>query len=80
MTVEELLAAFADELDEAPWLRVWVEDGDESLVEARQRFDQCVDEAMVSLRARGVEVRSLVVTAGGIETTMLAPPPSEVTS
>jgi hypothetical protein len=80
VTVEELVATFADELDEAPWLRVWVEDGDESLVEARQRFDECVREATVALRARGVEVRSLVVTADGVETTMLAPPPSEVTS
>jgi hypothetical protein len=33
---------------------------------------------VVSLRARGVEVRSLVVAEGGVETTMLAPPPSEV--
>jgi hypothetical protein len=80
MTVEELLATFADEIDEAPWLRVWVEDGDDSLVEARQRFEECVSEALVHLRARGVEVRSLAVTADGVETTMLAPPPSAVTS
>jgi hypothetical protein len=42
MTVEELLAEFADEIGAEPWLRVWVEDGDESLVEARQRLDECV--------------------------------------
>jgi hypothetical protein len=78
VTVEELLAEYADEIDQEPWLRPWLADGDESLVEARQRLGECVREATVALGARGIEVRSLAVTADGVETTMLAPPPPEV--
>jgi hypothetical protein len=72
MTAEELLAAFAGELDESPWLRAFVSDGDTSLDEAERRWRDAVAAAKVELRAKGVELHRRMTTRHGLQTTCLA--------
>jgi hypothetical protein len=72
MTVEELLAEYAAELAEEPWLRAFIEPDDEDLQPADARWREAQTEAKVQLRAKGVELRRRAVTKSGLRTTSLA--------
>ena len=72
MTRAELCRRHADELGESPWLRPWVEDGDEDLGAAEARYREAVTAAKVELRARGVELHRRMTTRHGLQTTCLA--------
>jgi hypothetical protein len=72
VTVEELLVLHAGALAEKPWLRIYVEDGDESLDEAEARWREAVAAARVELRSRGVELHRRMTTRTGLRTTALA--------
>jgi hypothetical protein len=71
VTVNELLARHADELA-APWLRPFVEDGDEDLGPAKKRWTDCQRSSRLALRARGVELHRRVRGRNGLSTTALA--------
>lgn len=71
-TAAELAAIYAAELDEAPELRPFIEDGDVDLEAARERFACCVRDAKLELHSRGVTVHRRAVTPSGLQTTMLA--------
>ena len=72
MTVKELFAEHADELAAAPWLRAFVEDGDETLEPATKRWEDCQRRARLALRARGVELYRRMRGRNGLSTTALA--------
>lgn len=63
-TMEEALA-------ERPWLKPFLEDGDEDLEPAERRWSEAVREAKAELRRLGVVVHERARTRSGLETTAL---------
>lgn len=58
-------------LEKRPWLRPFVEDGDQSLAPAERRWNEAVELAMAELEKLGIEIYKRMKTAGGMETTAL---------
>jgi hypothetical protein len=72
MTTSELLELFADELKERPELRAFIEDDDEDLEPAKERWRDCQHRSRLALRARGVELHHRIRGRNGLSTTALA--------
>jgi hypothetical protein len=73
----DVLKLFADELAARPWLRPFVEDGDESLEPAEKRWEDCQRRSRLALRARGVELHRRVRGHNGLTTTAVDVKPGE---
>lgn len=59
------------ELKSKPWLQPFIEDGDEDLGPAKERWREAVDLAIRQLEEMGVEVHQRMRTESGLETTAL---------
>jgi hypothetical protein len=77
MTIKELFAEHAAKLAAAPWLKAFVEDGDESLEPATARWQDCQRRSRLALRARGVELHRRVRGHNGLTTTAVDVKPGE---
>lgn len=72
MNTSELRKLFADELAERPYLRAFIEDDDEDLEPAKERWRDCQRRSRLALRARGVDLHRRVRGRNGLSTTALA--------
>jgi hypothetical protein len=70
MMTDEMLEGLASK----PWLRPFVEDDDEDLEPAEERWREAVDLAVRELEALGVVVHERAKTKSGLQTTMLLVP------
>lgn len=61
-------------LKERPWLEPFLEDGDEDLEPARNRWRAAVKAAKAELRKLGFQLHERAKTSSGLETTMLIMP------
>ena len=59
-----------DALEQEPWLRPWIEEGDEDLIQARVRFKQAERAAEFRMAREGITYRRRL-EKGGVLTTAL---------
>ena len=67
----KLKPADQDRLDNEPWLRPFIEDGDVMLGQAQKRFQDATRAASAEVRIQHRELFARMLTASGLETTAL---------
>jgi hypothetical protein len=71
MTASEVGKKYRNDLAEKPWLRSFIDDGDDDLEPAKARWREAQAEARIALRHKGVELHRTMTTANGLRTTAL---------